>query len=323
MGRRGALERAARSTDAARMPAAPPPTSRTPERSSSATTACCRCAGPGAGRPGCLREVRGAEVGTAGSSERGRLREVREETVRALPTGRAAVRAAAAPPVGRPRAPPRRGRRAEPRRRARRLVRHARARAARPVAAGRAGAPAAGARRQRTRLHFATRADVAQLVEHFTRNEGVPGSNPGVGSSRKARSGGPSSWPGTRASPGAALSRVRHGHDVDDAAAPLVHHDGRSSSSGLLAGVPERGPTGHVAESRSRRPRRCGRDRAGGRAPGRSPGPTWLRLGRLRAAPCRFDAEVATVRRAVSTYAVARIPNPGDDSAPPTHDAPA
>ena len=25
-------------------------------------------------------------------------------------------------------------------------------------------------------------ADVAQLVEHFTRNEGVPGSNPGVGS---------------------------------------------------------------------------------------------------------------------------------------------
>ncbi len=29
-------------------------------------------------------------------------------------------------------------------------------------------------------------ADVAQLVEHFTRNEGVPGSSPGVGSSRKA-----------------------------------------------------------------------------------------------------------------------------------------
>ena len=26
-------------------------------------------------------------------------------------------------------------------------------------------------------------ADVAQLVEHFTRNEGVPGSSPGVGSS--------------------------------------------------------------------------------------------------------------------------------------------
>jgi hypothetical protein len=24
-------------------------------------------------------------------------------------------------------------------------------------------------------------ADVAQLVEHFTRNEGVPGSSPGVG----------------------------------------------------------------------------------------------------------------------------------------------
>lgn len=27
-------------------------------------------------------------------------------------------------------------------------------------------------------------ADVAQLVEHFTRNEGVPGSSPGVGSQR-------------------------------------------------------------------------------------------------------------------------------------------
>jgi hypothetical protein len=28
-------------------------------------------------------------------------------------------------------------------------------------------------------------ADVAQLVEHFTRNEGVPGSSPGVGSPSK------------------------------------------------------------------------------------------------------------------------------------------
>jgi hypothetical protein len=27
-------------------------------------------------------------------------------------------------------------------------------------------------------------ADVAQLVEHFTRNEGVPGSSPGVGSEK-------------------------------------------------------------------------------------------------------------------------------------------
>jgi hypothetical protein len=32
-------------------------------------------------------------------------------------------------------------------------------------------------------------ADVAQLVEHFTRNEGVPGSNPGVGSKENPRSG--------------------------------------------------------------------------------------------------------------------------------------
>ncbi len=31
--------------------------------------------------------------------------------------------------------------------------------------------------------HFA---DVAQLVEHFTRNEGVPGSNPGVGFNRNS-----------------------------------------------------------------------------------------------------------------------------------------
>ena len=29
-------------------------------------------------------------------------------------------------------------------------------------------------------------ADVAQLVEHFTRNEGVPGSSPGVGSDTKS-----------------------------------------------------------------------------------------------------------------------------------------
>ena len=33
----------------------------------------------------------------------------------------------------------------------------------------------------RSRLSRSRRADVAQLVEHFTRNEGVPGSNPGVG----------------------------------------------------------------------------------------------------------------------------------------------
>ena len=31
-------------------------------------------------------------------------------------------------------------------------------------------------------------ADVAQLVEHFTRNEGVPGSSPGVGSEKSAAS---------------------------------------------------------------------------------------------------------------------------------------
>jgi hypothetical protein len=30
-------------------------------------------------------------------------------------------------------------------------------------------------------------ADVAQLVEHFTRNEGVPGSRPGVGFPRRSR----------------------------------------------------------------------------------------------------------------------------------------
>ena len=38
---------------------------------------------------------------------------------------------------------------------------------------------ATGARRIRG---IRANADVAQLVEHFTRNEGVPGSNPGVGS---------------------------------------------------------------------------------------------------------------------------------------------
>ena len=57
--------------------------------------------------------------------------------------------------------------------------------------AERAGAkprPAVRPRRMRNSsghppLSFARRADVAQLVEHFTRNEGVPGSSPGVGSS--------------------------------------------------------------------------------------------------------------------------------------------
>ena len=37
-------------------------------------------------------------------------------------------------------------------------------------------------RRFRPALHSLGPADVAQLVEHFTRNEGVPGSSPGVGS---------------------------------------------------------------------------------------------------------------------------------------------
>jgi hypothetical protein len=40
---------------------------------------------------------------------------------------------------------------------------------------GKGGAPAGG-----------PPADVAQLVEHFTRNEGVPGSSPGVGFRRLA-----------------------------------------------------------------------------------------------------------------------------------------
>ena len=37
------------------------------------------------------------------------------------------------------------------------------------------------ARRVEAALHLRLAADVAQLVEHFTRNEGVPGSSPGVG----------------------------------------------------------------------------------------------------------------------------------------------
>jgi hypothetical protein len=39
-------------------------------------------------------------------------------------------------------------------------------------------------RQRRPRIQeIPANADVAQLVEHFTRNEGVPGSSPGVGSS--------------------------------------------------------------------------------------------------------------------------------------------
>ena len=43
--------------------------------------------------------------------------------------------------------------------------------------------------RQRSRKiqEIPANADVAQLVEHFTRNEGVPGSSPGVGLGRSSR----------------------------------------------------------------------------------------------------------------------------------------
>ena len=40
-----------------------------------------------------------------------------------------------------------------------------------------------------TSLHSGGQADVAQLVEHFTRNEGVRGSNPRVGSLKAPLSG--------------------------------------------------------------------------------------------------------------------------------------
>ena len=48
--------------------------------------------------------------------------------------------------------------------------------------------------RQRSRKiqEIPANADVAQLVEHFTRNEGVPGSSPGVGSEDSA--GSPGGW---------------------------------------------------------------------------------------------------------------------------------
>src|ERR1700684_1914736 len=46
-------------------------------------------------------------------------------------------------------------------------------------------------RRRKTQENPAN-ADVAQLVEHFTRNEGVPGSSPGVGS--KDSAGSPGCW---------------------------------------------------------------------------------------------------------------------------------
>jgi hypothetical protein len=43
------------------------------------------------------------------------------------------------------------------------------------------GAPSGRGNAAPPPLDFAGRADVAQLAEHFTRNEGVPGSSPGVG----------------------------------------------------------------------------------------------------------------------------------------------
>src|SRR6266508_7009853 len=58
--------------------------------------------------------------------------------------------------------------------------------AERPAGPGTRGAlrptpPRAGRNCRGSRLDCVSRADVAQLVEHFTRNEGVPGSSPGVG----------------------------------------------------------------------------------------------------------------------------------------------
>ena len=51
-----------------------------------------------------------------------------------------------------------------------------------PLGGGRAGARGCRAAKAVAPLKFRRRrADVAQLVEHFTRNEGVPGSSPGVG----------------------------------------------------------------------------------------------------------------------------------------------
>jgi hypothetical protein len=42
-----------------------------------------------------------------------------------------------------------------------------------------------GLRRLQAAARLKSPADVAQLVEHFTRNEGVPGSSPGVGSKKR------------------------------------------------------------------------------------------------------------------------------------------
>ena len=47
--------------------------------------------------------------------------------------------------------------------------------------AGQGSDPAGWFDGSRPRLDWGSPADVAQLVEHFTRNEGVPGSSPGVG----------------------------------------------------------------------------------------------------------------------------------------------
>src|SRR5690348_14648007 len=54
------------------------------------------------------------------------------------------------------------------------------------------GQPELGAGTRKLR-EIPANADVAQLVEHFTRNEGVPGSSPGVGS--QSAGGGKSSRP--------------------------------------------------------------------------------------------------------------------------------
>src|SRR5918996_2621183 len=64
-------------------------------------------------------------------------------------------------------------------------------------------------------LHCSRRADVAQLVEHITRNDGVPGSSPGVGSRETPAYAGVSV--SLEATPAACVKRLRQ---VAERAAP-------------------------------------------------------------------------------------------------------
>src|SRR5205823_1722879 len=97
---------------------------------------------------------------------------------------------------------------------------------------------------RRAPLDWDCPADVAQLVEHFTRNEGVPGSSPGVGSrfpGRRPRS--RPAEPGSAGTPRAA-PRLPASGPVRPGTVPLAYRHGAARQETESEGALTRGQFG-------------------------------------------------------------------------------